>query len=63
MIPGNFNAANIIEKLLTNVSYRDNWDPGMEINHFIILPHGSRHRNPFTLGIHKAELSEVKKIN
>lgn len=63
MIPENFSAANKTEKFLTKVNCRDNWEPGMEINDFIKLLHGSRQRNPFTLAIHKAELSEVKKIN
>lgn len=63
MTPENYNALNIIEKLLTNISYRDNWDSGMQINHFILLPHGSRQMNPLTLGIHKTELSEVEKMN
>lgn len=40
MIPKNFSAANKIERFLTNVCCRDNWEPGMEINDFIKLPYG-----------------------
>lgn len=59
IIPGHFNTANKIEMLIASASLRDKWRSAMDVDDFT-FPHASR-RDPFALGLQKAELLRPKK--
>lgn len=58
----NFSVVNKMETFPKNIRFTDSWVPDTDIKNFIISAHGSRQRNPFILGVQKAELINVKKI-
>lgn len=60
IIPGHFNTANKIEMLIASASLRDKWRSAVDIDDFT-FPHASRRRDPFALGLQKAELLRPKK--